>query len=104
MMDSCRKVGFHVLCSFPSVVVERDYPMCLKDIFLGRTKEILTSCNVVIMKQQFMLHRLNETAFVSFSPTAFTATETCGPKISQRILSVLRLPTLPLVVLSRLVV
>ena len=38
------------------------------------------------MKQQFMLHRLNETAFVSFSPTALTATETCGPKISQRIL------------------
>ena len=86
MMDSCRKVGFNVLCSFPSVVVERDYPMCLKDIFLGRTKEILTSCNVVIMKQQFMLQRLNETAFVSFSPTSLTATETCGPKISQRIL------------------
>ena len=33
-----------------------------------------------------MLHRLNETAFVSFSPTSLTATETCGPKISQRIL------------------
>ena len=66
-------------------MVERDYPMCLKDIFLGRTQEILTSCTVVIMKKQFMLHRLNETAFVSFSPTALTATETCGPKISQRI-------------------
>ena len=46
MLDSCRKVGFHVLCSFPSVVLECDYPLCLKDIFLRRTEEILTTCNV----------------------------------------------------------
>ena len=60
--------------------------MCFKDIFLVRTKEILTTCNVAIPKKQFMLRRLNETAFVSYSPTVLTATETCGPKISQQIL------------------
>ena len=60
--------------------------LCASDIFLGRTKEILTTCSVVILKKQSMLPRLNETAFVSFSPTALTVTETCGLKISQRIL------------------
>ena len=85
-------------------MVERDYPMCLKDIFLGRTKEILMTCSVVILKKQFMLHRLNETAFVSFSPTAVTATETCGPKISQRILIGFETSDITLVVLYRLVV
>ena len=48
MMASCCKVSFNVLFSFPSVVVERDYPMCLKDIFLGRT--ILSTFNVAILK------------------------------------------------------
>ena len=43
-------------------------------------------CNVAILKKQFMLRRLNKTTFVSFSPKPLTATETSGPKISQRIL------------------
>ena len=92
MMDSCRKVSFNVLCSFPSVVAERDYPMYLKDIFLGRMQEILSTCNIAILKKQFMICHLNETAFVSYSPLPLNATETCEPKISQRILLGLETP------------
>ena len=28
-LASCHKVGFNMLCSFPSVVMECDYPVCL---------------------------------------------------------------------------
>ena len=90
IMDSCHKVGFNILCSFPSVVVEQDYPMYLNDIFLGPTWDIFSTCSVVILKNQFMIHHLIELAFVSYPPKPLTASETCGPKISERILVALQ--------------
>ena len=68
-----------------------------KEIVLRRAQEILSTVNVAILKKQFMLCRLNETVFVSYSPTPLIATETWAEDFSEAS----RLYTLLLVVLFK---
>ena len=83
MLDSCRHVGHTFLCSFPSVTVTEDFNFCLKDIFLGRSEDLMTSCNVHILRSDFQFRRLNVTAFVAFTNSSLVATLTCGSDVSQ---------------------
>ena len=68
-----------------------------KEIVLRRAQEIVSTVNVAILKKQFMLCCLNETVFVSYSPTPLIATETWAEDFSEAS----RLYTLLLVVLFK---
>ena len=83
MLDSCRHVGHTFLCSFPSVTVTEDFNFRLKDIFLGRSMDLMTSCNVHILRSDFQFRRLNVTAFVAYTNSSLVATLTCGSDVSQ---------------------
>ncbi len=82
-LHACQHVGHSVLCHYPSVSITDVGQCCLCAIFRGLAEVIFKACPVTFLAQNFLLERLNSTAFLAYSNESVSGALTCGLKSSQ---------------------
>ena len=76
-IDACTKVGYMFLCPYVSLTSQGGPGGCLKSIFMGEAEIMERACQVEFLKSDFMVTRVNDTAFQMFSRGLRSVSVTC---------------------------
>jgi hypothetical protein len=82
MLDGCHRLGNVYFGHYPSVVKAAASPGCLKSIFLGTHGDLEQWCQVMFVRSNKHLERINSTAFVSYFSESEIGTLTCGNNLT----------------------
>ena len=85
-VHACTKMGIQFLCPFVSLASQSQPKDCLKAIFLGDAKTMEMSCQIRFLQDQFIMRRVNDTAFLVYASSEVVISITC--KLNTQLLKV----------------
>lgn len=79
----CLTIGRSVLCHYKNVIISGSAQSCLRALYEGNAEVIFRHCPLTFVKTDFVLERINATAFFSFSNQTIPGSVTCDGERTQ---------------------
>ena len=82
-IKDCLSIGRSVLCHYKNVVLSGSSQTCLRALYEGGAESIFRFCPLTFLKADFILDRINATAFYSFANESVPGSVTCSGRRTQ---------------------